>query len=194
VILNKREKMIAYVTGAAIGLFALDYVAIGPLMAHRASLVTGIDAATREQNIADQVIDRGRVMDRRWNEMVQAGLKTDLSATEAQALHALRDWAQESGLGLTSLKPERTERVKQLNQITIRATAQGNLRSVGRFLYHIQTADIPIRVTDMQIAARKEGTDDLTLQLGVSTVAQAPPEKAKPGVRAAAPPTAGGAR
>jgi hypothetical protein len=184
VILSRREKWIARATGAAIGLFVLDYVALSPLMARRADLADRVARAEGEVRIAEQTVDRGKVMSQRWQEMTAAGLGADASAAEAQALHALRDWAQDAGLSLTSLKPERTERVKQFNQITIRATGQGNLRSVGRFLYHIQAGDIPVRVTDFQIAARKEGTDDLTLQLGVSTIALAPPEKPRPGARA----------
>ena len=192
-ILNKREKIIAYATGAAIGLFLLDYVAISPLMAHRDDVVTRLTQARAEANTTEQVIDRGKVMTKRWKEMTQAGLGTDTSTAEAQALHALNNWADDAGLAITSMKPERTERVKQLNQITIRATAQGNQRSVGRFLYAIQTAGIPMRVTDLQMAARKEGLDEMTLTLGVSTIAVAPPEKPKPGVRPAAGST-GGAR
>jgi len=189
-IMSKREKMIAYITGGALGLFVLDYVAIDPLMAHREQLVTKVTQARTDLTAAQHTIDKGKVMNKRWGEMQKSGLGTDPSAAEAMAQNALNAFAYDARLQLTSNKPERTERVKQFNQITIRATATGNQESIGRFVYRIQTADIPLRISDIQVNARKEGTDDLTLQLSVSTIALAPVEtKPRPG---GARPAAGG--
>ncbi len=185
-ILSKREKMIAYVTGAAVGLFALNYIAVEPLMAHRDELVKKVDAARTDLSKAKNTVDRGKKANKDWANMTKAGLGSDSSIAEAQAQNALNAFAGDARLSLTSNKPERTERAKQLNVITIRATAQGNLASIGRFLYRIQTSEIPMRVTDLQINSRKEGTDDLTLQIGVSTIALAPPEvRSRPGARTA---------
>ena len=44
----------------------------------------------------------------------------------------------------------------------------------GQFLYALHTSNIPLRVGDLQISARKEGTDDLQIQLGVATIFEAP--------------------
>jgi hypothetical protein len=187
VILSKREKMIAYVTGGAIGLFALNYIAVEPLMAHRDQLTSKVTQARTDLANAHNTVERGKLMNKKWTEMTKAGLGSDTSTAEAKAQNALNAFADDSRLSLTSNKPERTERVKQLHQITIRVSAQGSLASIGRFLYRIQTSEIPARVTDFQLNARKEGADDLTLTLGVSTIALAPPEtKPKPGARSAA--------
>src|SRR3712207_7371087 len=53
---------------------------------------------------------------------------------------------------------------------SFRATANGRMDSISEFLWRIETAEIPLRINDMQINARKEGSDDLQLQLGVSTL------------------------
>jgi hypothetical protein len=185
-ILSKREKTIAYVTGTTVGLFLLNYVAVAPLMAHRDDLVTKVQHARSDLSNAQHTVSHGKVMNKRWSQMTQAGLTADTSTAEAQAQNALNAFADDSRLLLTSNKPERTEHVKLFNQIIIRSTATGSLSSIGRFLYRIQTSEIPMKVTDFQITSRKEGTDDLTLSLGVSTIALAPPEKPKPGARPAA--------
>ncbi len=39
-------------------------------------------------------------------------------------------------------------------------------------MWDIETATVPIRLTDVQVAPRKEGTDDLSIQFGVSTLCQ----------------------
>ena len=41
---------------------------------------------------------------------------------------------------------------------------------LGYFLYHMKTAPIPVRVSDLTIGTRKEATDDLSIQLGISTI------------------------
>jgi len=178
VILSKREKTIAYVTGTTVGLFLLNYVAVAPLMAHRDDLVTKVQHARSDLSNAQHTVSHGKVMNKRWAEMTKAGLTSDTSTAEAQAQNALNAFAADARLPLTSNRPERTERAKLFNQITIRATATGSLSSIGRFLYRIQTSEVPMKVRDFQINSRKEGTDELTLQLGVSTIALAPPKPA----------------
>ena len=46
------------------------------------------------------------------------------------------------------------------------------MRRVTQFLYAIQTTDIPVRVTDIQIDARSETADELTVQIGLATIYQ----------------------
>jgi hypothetical protein len=55
---------------------------------------------------------------------------------------------------------------------------------IGRFLYRLQTANIPVRIVDMTINSRRDGADDLAIVLGVSTIYLAP-EPEKPAPRAA---------
>ena len=88
VILSKREKMIAYVTSTAIGLFLLDYIAVEPLMAHRQQLVEKVTQARTDVNNAKHTVDKGKVMQKKWTEMQQNGLGSDQSAAEAKAQNA----------------------------------------------------------------------------------------------------------
>ena len=46
--------------------------------------------------------------------------------------------------------------------------------SIANLLWSMETATIPVRVNDLQILPRKEGTNDLTLQLTVSTLCLLP--------------------
>ena len=194
-VLTQRERYVGLATIGVIGLVVLYQYALTPLTERRDRLVSQTQAAEAEMARATQLFDNDRRMRVRWNDMVAAGLKPDPSAAESQALHALREWAQASGLSLTSLKPERSERLKpSFQQVTLRATGIGPMRSVGEFLWRIQTADIPVRVTDLQVTSRKEGTDDLALHVGISTLSLDPGPQ-KPGARGvprAAGGTAGG--
>lgn len=180
-ILSKRERMAAVVTMVAVGLLAVDYYALEPLFAYRDQLEVEKGTQSGLMQKSSRLLANKTELRRKWGEMTTSGLSGDPSAAESRVLHGVRDWAQEAGLSLSSLKPDRTEHDKLFHKIVFRATATGNMSQISQFLWKIQTAPIPVRVTDMQLSARKEGTDDLSLQIGISTLYLAPePEKKAP--------------
>jgi hypothetical protein len=190
VILSKRERYIAIGTGAVVALLALDRFLFTPLLDQRAQLTSEIELARHGLERATRLFANSRKVNQRWGEMLDSGVKTDASAAESQVLQAVHDFARESGLNMTSVKRERTDRVKEFQQITLRAVATGNMSAASRFLWRVQTARVPVRVTDIQITTRKEGTDDLSLTLGISTIYLAPEPKKPDGTAAPAVQTA----
>ena len=52
----------------------------------------------------------------------------------------------------------------------VQAAGTGSMNAVSRFLWRVETAGIPLRVKEMQLGSRKEGADDLTVQLRLSTI------------------------
>ena len=109
-------------------------------------------------------------MEQEWKEMLEAGLKRDVSEAESQVLHAVRNWSQESGLALSSVKPQRIAQEGDLQEITFQAAGTGSMRSVARFLWQLETAPLPLKVKELQLGSRKEGADDLSLQLRISAL------------------------
>jgi hypothetical protein len=123
----------------------------------------------------DDLVDRSKRAATHWREMVSGGLRKDASEAESIVTNNLREWAQEAGMNLTGLTPARPEKEKDFYRITIRATGTGRMSEISRFLYKIQNASIPVRISEMQISNRgKEGVDDLGIQMAISTVYVAP--------------------
>ena len=81
--------------------------------------------------------------------MSRGALRTDSSEAESVILNSVREWAQDAGLMLSSVKPERAEKEKQFMKITFRANATGNIAAISRFMWSLQTSKAPIRVTDL---------------------------------------------
>ena len=179
--LSQREKIIGWVAGVAIGSLVLDTVLIQPLDDRLDAAGVRVAEATIAVSNAENVLQNDLRARRAWKEMGGDALLADASAAESQVSNHVHAWAQQSGLALTSLKPERNEQENEFRKITLRATAAGTMQQITAFLYAVQTADIPIRVSDIQIGARKEGTDDLSLQIGLATIyLPPPPEDAAP--------------
>jgi type II secretory pathway component PulM len=175
VILSKRERFIGIATGAVVALLALDWFIFTPLLERRTQVQADITIAQVKFDRATLLFNNTKAVNTRWGEMLSGGLKADASAAESQVLQAVHDWARESGLNMSSIKRERTDKVNQFQQVTLRAAANGNMGAASRFLWRVQTARIPVRITDLLISStRKEGTDDLSLTLGISTIYLAP--------------------
>jgi hypothetical protein len=134
--------------------------------------------ATAEMTRAQGLFTNSPRVHRKWNEMTAETLKIDGSNAESQIIRAVGDWALKAGLNLSSVKPERAEKEKQFMKITFRANATGNMAAISRFMWALQTSKVPIRVTDLSITTRRDGVDDLSLDLGMSTL-YLPPEPVK---------------
>ena len=169
-VLSKRERYI--VLGAALVVvgMGLDTFALSPLMEARDAAATEKGKLTVEMNRARKAIDLGLELAPRWLAMNKAGLKDDPGEAESQVLHSMRDWMEKSRVEIALLKPERLAEKTQLPQVVIQASGNGSMESIARLLWRIQTATIPIRITELQLSARKEGIDDLSVQLRLTTV------------------------
>lgn len=177
---NRREKLIAIVLGAAILLLLGNTYLWDPYWAEDAKVKADITALApkfaREQRLVNK--DNRKTVDDQWNGLLAAGLKTDPAAAESQAMRWMRTFAENTRIDLQSLKPERIARTADFQQIRIQATGNGTTSGLANMIWQIENARIPLRVTDLHMTARKEGTDDLTFSLNVATIAFTPaPEK-----------------
>lgn len=173
--LSKREKIVAVVAGLVVGALALDQLLITPQFKRLDDANMLIKLHEEDLQKADSTFSSDLAARRRWKEMAGNGFKADASAAEGQLLDRVREAAQGAGLSVQSFKPERSERVGGFYRITLRITATGSTSRVTRFLHAMQTSKIPLKVMDLQISSRKDGTDDLAIQLGIATIFEAPP-------------------
>ncbi len=177
-VLSKRERYALIAALGVLGLLVLDRLALSPLLDERAALQAKHDRLAIELAGASSLLQARDQLAPRWQEMVKTGMKNEPAEAEGQMLHVLRDAAEESGVTLSLLKPDRLSEKPRLSEISFQASGSGNLRGVVRLLWRLQTASVPVKVTELQIASRKPGSDDLTFQMRVSTV-YAKPEAAE---------------
>ena len=171
---TKRERYIALATLIVVGIMALDRTLLTPYFNRRTQLAAEKRGLLDEMERARGLISRRKELAPQWEAMLKAGLKSDAAAAEGAVLNAVRDWAEESGLTLSSLKPERSTQRGQLREITFQAVCTGTMSGMSRFLWRIEAAVLPVKVNDMQLATRKEGSDDLTLQVRIAALCIAP--------------------
>jgi hypothetical protein len=158
-----------------VGILVLDWVVLTPLIDRRQVVDAQMRLAREEVDRADRLFNNRIRLNRKWNEMSGTALKSDGATAESQIIRAVGDWALDAGLNLSSVKPERSEKDRQFQKIAFRANATGNMAAISKFIWRLQTSKIPVRVIDLSITTRRDGTDDLSLDLGISTLYM-PPE------------------
>jgi len=183
VVLSKRERLIAIGTIGTLSLVVLYFIVIDPLLQTKSELGTKIDSADTLLKDGHLAETRALSVGPQWAKRVAGPLKSNSSDAESQLLPAVDRWAKEAGMTSLSInKPDRNDKDKDFFKFTLRATAKSNMKQLSAFMYRIQTAEIPVRITDLSISTPKEGTDELLVQMGISTIFLSPEPEPKPGV------------
>ena len=167
--LNKRESMLAWGVGSIVLIFLADVMIIEPYFAQRRKLEELRNSDASESDAVFQLHRDETRLKAKWADRRTDGLAGDPKDAERQVLGALKDWAGETGVVIASVKPEYIDSKKELREINVQVSASGQNESMIKFLFKLQTARFPVRVTEMQIGSRND-SEDLALQLRISTL------------------------
>jgi hypothetical protein len=176
VVISKRERYIGIGAAAAVGLAVLNSLVISPYFDRRDEIDTDLAKINQKLSDDDQLFIHQRQLRPTMTSIEQHGLKTDLSDAQSQFGQAVNDWVENAGLSVANYRPEQKAQQQGRFQVIVgHFTVNGPLYPISRLLWSTETAGIPLRVNDMQISPRHEGTDDLTVQLTLSTICMVPP-------------------
>lgn len=165
--LNRRERLAGLLTATLVGLLFLDRFLVTPYQARRDRLLAEQQALLAEISRGRAMISQWRAVAPSWEERWSGEWADEGGAT----LNALREWAEGSRLTLTLLRPEGRTAGEQWEENVFQVVAAGSMRNVARFLWRVESADLPLKIKDLQLTARREGEDDLSLQVRVGTLA-----------------------
>jgi len=177
VALSKREKNIGLGVIGAVALWGLIDLVIEPYFDQLGAISDQQASARQQVSSADQLFDRQKQLQKVWQDIRQGGLKSDATRAESEAHHALLDWAQAAGVNIVSLKPERPMQEGKFQVINFNVSGTGTMASCARLVWALETAKIPMRIDELQMGTRREGTDDLTLRFSLSTICMPPDTK-----------------
>jgi len=176
VALTKREKYIGAGVGAAFVLLVMNQLVLEPYFDDLN--VVHNNKAAEDKRQADRVVlfNRQSKLKKVWTQITDDGLTDNESIAASQARGAVQAWAEASYVSLTSTKAERTTESNGLpfEVISFHVTATGSTPSISHFLLSLETARVPVRVMEMKIEPQKEGTDDLKMELTISTLCRKP--------------------
>jgi Tfp pilus assembly protein PilO len=175
-VLTKRERVIAIITGVVVAALIGNAFVLDPMLGKLEQVENEKLLLLAEVNEAQDLFDRRRLMERKWKAMLSDGMRSD-SEAESRVARVLDDWSEGARLVLSSVKPERVASEKGLKEMTFSVVGTGSLEAVARFLWQVETTALPVKVKDMQLSAMSESGDSMSLQLRVSAIYFGTPER-----------------
>jgi hypothetical protein len=183
--LSPREKIIAAVLGAIVVLFIGYTWLLAPYLSRRDVLNKAIQTqAARDSRETNLLNNRSRVA-ADWKKLTSTVVQTQPALATSRINDALQDWARNSRFTIHALKPDRPIQDKDFQKIRFQVSGEGSTSAVSTFLLAVETTDLPLQVDDLRINARKEGVNDLSIELKVTTIVFSPASTTKPGQRPA---------
>jgi len=166
--LKNRQRLLVVLAGLAVALLAGDRFLFRPLTSvwkKRSEEITKLrDACAR----GAQLLKREDAIQSWWEARRPYVLTNDASAAQAQLCGAIDRWAQESRVTITSVKPQYRRIDNDAAVMECRVDSAGDLGTLTRFLYNLESDPQAIRIQDLNLTARDDSGQQITLALQLS--------------------------
>lgn len=165
---EQRKRLLVIAAAVCLGLLAGDRFVVSPLSSLWARQSEEIASYTQSLEKGELLIDRAEALEQRRAEMVERSLPKDPADAENRILTAVGEWANRSRVQIEALKPRWVSDKKLGDRLEVRLSAKGNIRSVSRFLYELETDENPIRLEDVEITSSDNRGQELGLDVRFS--------------------------
>lgn len=181
---NNRQRLLLILTGAAVLLFVLDRLVLVP--ATKSWQARSAEIAQLKKNVASGrgVIERGPRTQALWKEMQTQALPKDAAQAEQDLISAFDRWGRASNIELGSIKPQwkqgqsaRGGSGERYSLLECRVDATGSLATLTRFLFEVERSPLALKIESIELSARDNNGQRLTLALLVSGLRLTPLER-----------------
>jgi Tfp pilus assembly protein PilN len=166
--LNKRQQLLAIFAGAVVALFLADQFILAPLTKSWTDRSKRIAELRKSIHQGNQLLEREQTIRSRWQSMRTNTLPENTSAAEHEVLKAFDRWSQDSGISVSSIRPQWRQRGEDYQTLECRADAFGSIQAVTRFLYNLERDPLALKVDSLEITARDNEGRQLAVGLQVS--------------------------
>lgn len=162
---NSREKMLFIVAILAIVLLGGDRYVLTPLQKLWSDRSDRIVKLRKDLEKGNLRLNHERITKTRWANMESNSLPADVSAAEVKLQRAVHQWAQDSSINVSSIKPQWKQNGEDYTELECQADAMGNMQSLARFVYAMEKDPLPLKVDDVTIASKDNEGQQLTLHV-----------------------------
>lgn len=176
--LPDRQRWLVIGAGAMVALYVLNAIVLEPLTdmwrAHSAEIVK------LRKSVGDGrgLIARSGQLDRTWAEMQANALPKDPAQAEQDVISAFDRWGRANSIELSSIRPQwKRGGTDRYSLLECRVDATGTLATLSRFIYELEASPLALRVDSVELTARDDNGQKLTLGLIVSGLRLSPLER-----------------
>ena len=165
---ERRKKWLIIVTLLCVGVWLADNMVFTPLLTLWDKRTVRI--ATIEQDLAKNtsLMDRKSDLKARWDDMKKRALPARASDAEKAVLESVNQWIGDSKLTVTALKPHWTRPNKEAQVFEVQLDGKGDMESASRFIYALETGNLPLRVENLELISQNEKGKELNISLRFS--------------------------
>ena len=175
--IENRQQFLVALTIAMAALYAADRLAIEPMIGWWKSRAIAITELRRQVNDGKLLIRREAGIRGRWDQMRTNTLPNNTSLAEQQVLKAFDTWSRDSGADVTGIMPQWKNDTDDYMTLNCRVEAAGSLETLSRFLYDIEKGPPALKLDSVELSARDNNGQQLTLGLQISGLALMPKTK-----------------
>ena len=166
--LTNRVQLLAIVAVAAVALLASERLVFEPLWK---------SWKTRSERLVElrKSVDKGQALREdekgilaRWEKILTNTLSNEVSVAEGQVLNRFDKWAQESRVAISAIRPQWKRNAEDYLTLECRVDAAGNLPALTQFLYAVEKDPLALKVESLELTARDDNANQLSLGLQVS--------------------------
>jgi hypothetical protein len=167
---QKRQQLLGFLAIATVLLLTGDRFVLTPAIQAWKERSARITQLKRQVGEGTALLQREAAIRTRWANMQSNTLDSEMSVAEDQVLRAFDRWSRESRIGVTSVRPQWRRNQDDYATLDCRVDAFGNLPAITRFLYEIEKDPLGFKVEAVEISARDDRGEQLTLGLQVSAL------------------------
>ena len=105
---------------------------------------------------ATGTIEVSRGDEEEWRTYFESSLHSDNSIAEDAVLRAIRNWTGDSGILLTSFKPQWQNHEDRYKTYDVRLVAEGTMREAVEFVHAIESDELPLKIEQLELASREK--------------------------------------
>jgi hypothetical protein len=175
-----RQKLLLIAAGASVALLLLDRLLVSPLTKAWQSRRAEITRLQKSVTGGRSAIERGPRTRSLWAEMQAQALESDPAKAEQDLITAFDRWGRAGSVELGSIKPQwKRGATNRYSLLECRVDATGTLSALSRFLFEVERSPLALRVDSVELTARDDNGQRLSLGLLVSGLRLTPLESRK---------------
>ena len=164
---SKRQQLLTILAVTVIALWAGDKLVVSPLTKSWKARAGRIAELRKSVNQGLQLLEREETIRTRWESFRTNTLPAKASLAQSQVLKDFDRWSQDSGISITSIKPQWKDADDYLT-LECHVDAFGSLATLAKFLYNVEKDPLGLKVEAVEITTRSNDGQQLALALQVS--------------------------
>jgi hypothetical protein len=177
---SNRQRLLMILAGSAILLLVLDSLAFTPLTKAWQSRSAEIVRLKKSVTEGRSTVERAERTRGLWAEMEKQAMPLEPAKAEQDLVTAFDRWGRGSNVELGSIKPQwKRGSSARYSLLECRVDATGSVASLSRFLYEVEKSPLALRVEAIEMTARNENGQRLSLGLLITGLRFAPLEARK---------------